>query len=391
MLTDAAIKKTKCNQEKRITLTSGQGLQLRITPNDKRTWSFQYRFHGSMKKLSFGTWPNITSAKARKLADEARYLIARGIDPQAEKRKSKIKKQKVIEVWELYDQMHISNGVKENTAQGYRRSAAKDILPIIGKLNIDEIEKAVIVKLVDNIAKRAPVMANRTLGLLKHFFDWCIGRGHIETNPALGIPKACKENPRQRVLSLTEMRKIYNSSMHLTEGNRLFLRLLMLTGQREAVIARLSIEEVHDTHLEIDGLRNKSGQRILVPLPQKAQEQVKKLGSTDGQFIVSTTKGLKPISGFSKLKKKIDALSGVTDWRFHDIRRGLATYLEDNGIDRFYIERILTHKDRSVTGIYAKSNHLEKRMHIMEQWAKVLTSDDGAEADNIIHIGEKIA
>jgi hypothetical protein len=30
-------------------------------------------------------------------------------------------------------------------------------------------------------------------------------------------------------------------------------------------------------------------------------------------------------------------------------------------------------------------------MHIMEQWAKVLTSDDGIEADNIIHIGEKIA
>ena len=165
----------------------------------------------------------------------------------------------------------------------------------------------------------------------------------------------------------------------------------MLTGQREAVIARLSIEEVHDSHLEIDGLRNKSGQRILVPLPQTAQEQVKKLGSTDGQFIVSTTKGLKPISGFSKRKKKIDTLSGVTNWRFHDIRRGLATYLEDNGIDRFYIERILTHKDRSVTGIYAKSNHLEKRMHIMEQWAKVLTSDDGVKANNIIHIGEKIA
>jgi len=44
----------------------------------------------------------------------------------------------------------------------------------------------------------------------------------------------------------------------------------------------------------------------------------------------------------------------------------------------------LTHKDNSVTGIYAKSNHLEMRRNVFEQWSKVLTSKDGADASNVV-------
>ena len=52
LLTEALIKDTEFNPTKRITLTDGGGLQLRITKTDKRSWSLQYRFHGSMKKLT---------------------------------------------------------------------------------------------------------------------------------------------------------------------------------------------------------------------------------------------------------------------------------------------------------------------------------------------------
>ena len=337
-----------------------------------------------MKKLTLGSWPSISCTKARRLANDARYAIARGIDPQEENRKANVKKPKFQEVWEVFDQMHIAKNIKEKTAKDYRQNAAKNILPKLGKLNINEIEKAVIVRLVDNIANRAPVMANRTLGLLKHFFDWSIGRGHITINPTLGIPKAIKEAPRKRVLSLSEMRSIYLAAEKLSPANMIFIQLLLLTGQRAGVIARLTTSEWHHDHLEIAGNRNKSGERILVPLPMIAQEKLVNVEYTNGSFLVSTTNGLKPINGFSKLKKRVDLLSGVTGWRLHDIRRGLATHFEDNGVDRFYVERLLNHKDNSVTGIYAKSNHLEMRRNIIEQWSRVLTSKDGSGASNVI-------
>ena len=95
----------------------------------------------------------------------------------------------------------------------------------------------------------------------------------------------------------------------------------MLTGQREAVIAQLTLQEFKGDIFEIAGVRNKSGSRILVPLSEIAQEQIRELGCKNGPYIVSTTEGAKPVSGFSKLKKKIDVMSGISGWRFHDFRR----------------------------------------------------------------------
>jgi integrase len=382
-LTDSQIKATKHNPERRVTLTDGHGLQLRISQTDRRSWSFQYRFHGVMKKLTIGAWPSVKCRDARQIANEARNLIAKGIDPQVEKRKAKEEKQTLADVWLLYDQMHIASAVKVKTARDYRRNAERDILPVLGKLLIEEIDRIHVVRLLDRIAKRAPILANRTQSLLHHFFGWCVGRGHIINNPAMGIPRQ-PEQSRGRVLSVAEMRNIYKAASHLSAGNRLLVELLFFTAQRVGVIAKLTNDEIHSDHLEIAGARNKSGERILVPLSEIAHAQIKELGCLDGPYVVSTTNGEKPISGFSKLKKRLDELSGVTDWRFHDIRRGIATHLEDNGLDRFYIERLLTHKDRSVTGIYARSNHIGFRRKILQQWASVLTSKDGTGADNVV-------
>ena len=383
-LTDTIIKNTKYDPLRRMALTDGHGLQLRISMKNDRSWSFQYRFKGRMKKLTLGNWPSISCTKARRLANDARYSIARGIDPQEEKQKATIKKPKFEEIWAMFDELYIAKSVKEKTAKDYRQIAAKNILPKLGKRNLDEVERVEVVRLIDHVATRAPILANRTLGLLKQFFNWAIGRGDIEMNPALGIPKPIKELKRNRVLSLSEMRRIYSAAESLSPANALFIQLLLLTGQRAGVIAKLTSDEWNGDYLEIAGDRNKSGERILVPLPQIAQEKIASVAHTNGSFLLSTTNGYKPINGFSKLKKKLDYLSGITEWRLHDIRRGISTHFEDNGVDRFYVERLLNHKDNSVTGIYAKSNHLEMRRNIFEQWSRVLTSKDGSDANNVI-------
>jgi len=383
-LTDHIIKNTQHDPSRRVALTDGHGLQLRISMKNDRSWSFQYRFKGRMKKLTLGNWPSISCTKARRLANDARYSIARGIDPQEEKQKATIKKPKFKEIWATFDELYIAKSVKEKTAKDYRQIAAKNILPKLGKRNLDEVERVEVVRLIDHVATRAPILANRTLGLLKQFFNWAIGRGDIEMNPALGIPKPIKELKRNRVLSLSEMRRIYSAAESLSPANALFIQLLLLTGQRAGVIAKLTSDEWNGDYLEIAGDRNKSGERILVPLPQIAQEKIASVAHTNGSFLLSTTNGYKPINGFSKLKKKLDYLSGITEWRLHDIRRGISTHFEDNGVDRFYVERLLNHKDNSVTGIYAKSNHLEMRRNIFEQWSRVLTSKDGSDANNVI-------
>ena len=68
----------------------------------------------------------------------------------------------------------------------------------------------------------------------------------------------------------------------------------------------------------------------------------------------------------------------------HDMRRGISTYLEENGLDRAYTARILNHKDASVTGIYARPelrHHLER---VMARWSEVLSGISGLDAQNVL-------
>ena len=120
-------------------------------------------------------------------------------------------------------------------------------------------------------------------------------------------------------------------------------------------------------------------------MPPLAKQLIEELGIPEGPYVVSTTNGAKPISGFSKLKQKLDELTDIEEhWTFHDIRGGIATYLEENGLDRAYTARILNHKDNSVTGIYARPEHRQHIARVLEQWSQVLASDDGLSADNIL-------
>lgn len=382
-LTQQIIRDILSPDKGRITLTDGRGLQLRITSNGKRTWSLQYRFNGRMLKTTIGEWPAVSVSDARKLADAERLKLAQGVDPQTEKKNAKHKGLSFQSAWEMFDALYISEK-KPKTAREYRRSAKADILPRFKHLALKDVTKADIVALIDRIHKRAPVMANRTLALISKFYSWCLGKDYVERNLALGIPKV-KEQSRDRVLTLEELRTIYSASKRLSAGNQLFLQLLLLTGQREAVIARLEANEIHENSLVISRERNKSGERINVPLPVLAKQLIEELGNPEGPYVVSTTNGAKPISGFSKLKQKLDELTGIEEhWTFHDIRGGIATYLEENGLDRAYTARILNHKDSSVTGIYARPEHRQYIARVLEQWSQVLSSEDGLSADNIL-------
>ena len=382
-LTQQTIRDTLSPDKGRITLTDGRGLQLRITSSGKRTWSLQYRFNGRMLKTTIGEWPAVSVSDARKLADAERLKLAQGIDPQTEKKNAKHKGLSFQSAWEMFDALYISEK-KPKTAREYRRSAKADILPRFKHLALKDVTKADIVAFIDSIHKRAPVMANRTLALISKFYSWCLGKDYVERNLALGIPKV-KEHSRDRVLTLEELRTIYSAAKNLSAGNQLFVQLLLLTGQREAVIARLEATEINKDSLVILRERNKSGERINVPLSALAKRLIDELGNHEGPYVVSTTDGAKPISGFSKLKQKLDELTGIEKhWTFHDIRGGIATYLEENGLDRAYTARILNHKDSSVTGIYARPEHRQHIARVLEQWSQVLASDDGLSADNIL-------
>jgi hypothetical protein len=82
-LTDVKVKNVKA-QDKQFKLYDTSGLFLLVVQTQKGTgkrWRFKYRYNGKEKLLSLGTYPDVSLAKARGKRDEARQLLADGIDP----------------------------------------------------------------------------------------------------------------------------------------------------------------------------------------------------------------------------------------------------------------------------------------------------------------------
>jgi hypothetical protein len=85
MLTDIRVRSAKSG-ERPVKLSDGGGLHLLIQPRGSKLWRLAYRFAGKQKTLALGIYPSITLADARNGRNEAKKLLAKGIDPSAQRR-----------------------------------------------------------------------------------------------------------------------------------------------------------------------------------------------------------------------------------------------------------------------------------------------------------------
>src|ERR1700693_1479991 len=83
-LSDFALRKAK-PEEKPYKLSDGGGLYALVTPRGSKLWRLKYRFGGKEKVLSFGAYPIVSLATARRKRDEAKQLLAEKTDPASKK------------------------------------------------------------------------------------------------------------------------------------------------------------------------------------------------------------------------------------------------------------------------------------------------------------------
>ena len=89
MLSDAKIRSLK-PKEKAYKVYADRGLYRVVNPNGSRWWRFKYKYDGRERGISLGVYPDVTLQYAREQLQEARQLLARGIDPSAQRRTVKI-------------------------------------------------------------------------------------------------------------------------------------------------------------------------------------------------------------------------------------------------------------------------------------------------------------
>ncbi|MFT6675940.1 MAG: integrase [Sulfitobacter sp.] len=373
-----------------------QGLRFRLSATGSATWMFEKRVRGGKKrKHTLGTWPEpVSLSDARAMALEIEAEASRGIDrveiAEAERIRNEASASQaytVQEVLNIYDKVHLSTLRRGKDRYRQLEVALSDHLSV----PIAEIGRADFQRAVDAKADEGyRVAANRTRAALLAFSRWAWGRSYISTDIGAGIPKATKETARERVLSLHEVRQIWEATDGMGDLWGPALRLMILTAQRRGEILGLRWDEIILENAQIvkPGSRTKNGKPHTTHLSRPALEQVGLLKTrlADGETIenelglVFTTTGNTPPSGVSKAKTKLDKLLGdnFQSWNIHDLRTAFATAMVERGIPENVADRVLNHSavgsaPSAVARVYNRAGLLEQRARALDLWAQLVT------------------
>jgi integrase len=285
----------------------------------------------------------------------------------------------VASVVEQFMRRYMENGSRPHSSryiEETRRLFRLHVLPHWGDRSIAEIRRRDVNQLLDQIADSdKPICANRCKSALSKLFGWAANRDLVEASPVIGVEKRGAEIARERVLSDHELAAVWNAGASYPVGP--FVRLLTLTAQRRSEVAGMRWEDV-DTAKRIWTIPSgmtKSGRSQLVPLSDLALRILEQCPRVESCPYVFSTRRNRPISGYSKMKSELDAVTGVTGWRLHDLRRTVATRLGELGVQRFVIERVLNHAETSVTGRhYDHGEYIEQKRDALDRWSQCVAN-----------------
>lgn len=369
-------------------IKGASNLVLRVAKGGSKSWAFLYASptSGRRAKLTLGAYPAIGLKAARDEAQSLSVLVKSGVDPLAARRAaeagltfSAIADRYLVELRQKRSRVGASGAY----AAEVERLLSANVLPKIGHHRADAITRPQIASVVEAVANRgALVSADHVLGAVRAIYNWGNGAGLIENDPTRGLKKRNASKPRQRTLSDTELRALWEALDHapkLSFAVRVALRLQLLLGVRigEVLGAEQSEFDFAQRLWTIPAHRTKANRVHPLPLPPMALglvagAQREALGQ---RWLFPSAHDDRPFRAKSAMRAVLrmrDEL-GLTDIGTHDLRRTLATGLGDLGISDEIIERILNHAPRTVAGRhYNHAKYQGPMRSALEQWeAKV--------------------
>ena len=240
--------KTMRAEPKRREIPDGAitGLYLCVQKSGAKSFVMRYRYGGRPRKLTIGP-ADMGLGKARKIAAEARAEIARGADPAGAKQAAKAAAREDLTMLSaVADRFIKKHVVKMRPAS--RREAERllrvEIIPKLGKRLFSDVKRADVRKLVEDIAERAPIVANRTLSLFRLFCNWAREQDIIESSPCDGLKPPAPERTRERILSDDEIRLFWRACDTISWPFGPLAQLLLLTGARRDEVGAMTWKEV---------------------------------------------------------------------------------------------------------------------------------------------------
>lgn len=386
-LTDTEIKKSQ-PRGKEFTLWDGEGLFLRIKPSGKKIWHLAYTvpFTKKRSKMSLGTYPHLTLARARVFRDEYLSLLANGIDPQVHnKNKANALKndtentlQAVARKW--LDEKVKTSGISQDHAQDIWRSLERNIFPTLGDTPIKEIRPKMLKQHLEPIEKRGVLETlRRIISRLNEIFRYAATEELIEFNPADNLALRFSKPKKQNMPALppTELPRfltvLNNASVRME--TRLLIEWQLLTWVRpgEAVRTRWADIDTDNSMWNIPAEFMKMKKPHKVPLSKEALRVLDSMKAISGhrEWVFPSIKA--PLNHMHEqtANAAIIRMGFGGELVAHGMRSIARTAAEESGKFRTdVLEAALAHsKKDEIIAAYNRAEYLAERVVLMQWWS----------------------
>ncbi|GAB6124903.1 tyrosine-type recombinase/integrase [Humidesulfovibrio idahonensis] len=385
-LTDTTCRNAK-PKEKSYLLKDDRGLFLEVSPKGGKWWRFRYTFAGKANRLGLGVYPDVPLAQARERRDEARKLIADGINPSAVRKEAKAEGvvqhetfQAITEEW-FQEFRHTWT---DSTAETIISRLRMDVFPYLGARPIREITPPELLAVIRRIAARGAVeTARRNLQKCGKVFRYAVADGKAKRDITADLRGAIAPPAKRHFASIHEPKEIGEllRAIDAYRGSpvtRCALKLAPLTFVRPGELRHAEWAEIDMEAAEwrIPAERMKMREKHIVPLSQQALEVLRELHplTGTGRYIFpggrSTSRPMSENAVLAALRRMGYERGEMTG---HGFRSMASTILHEQGWLSDAVERQLAHGERNkVKASYNFAQHLPERRRMMQAWADYL-------------------
>jgi integrase len=392
-LSDVQVRTAK-PKEKDYKLSDGQGLYLLANTTGGKLWRLDYTFASKRKTLALGNYPSISLADARQRRDDAKKLLANGVDPGAIKKA--LKASMVAETENSFEtvarewHMKFSGTWSPSHTETTLRRLQADVFPVIGDTPINEIKAPELLAMLRRIESRGALeTAHRVRTICGQVFRYAVATGRAERNPAADLKGALPPYTKGNHPAITDPKEVapllrcidgYQGSFVVKCALQLAPLFFVRPGELRQAEWREFDFETAEWNIPAERMKMKVAH--LVPLSRQAIDILKELHALTGRgrYVFPCHRSVaRPMSnnavnaalrrmGFDK-----ETMTG------HGFRATARTILDEVlQVRPDFIEHQLAHAVKDPNGrAYNRTAHLAERRRMMQLWADYL---DGLKA-----------
>ena len=335
------------------------GLALRVTSGGTKSWSL---LHGTpRRRVSLGRYPSLTLAAARARAIEVKDGRSAGT---------------VAALAEVY--LRSIQGLR--SVRQIERRLRQNALPIIGHIQLNELHRRDVTRVIDAKLLDAPITARRVFEDIRAMVRWSVARGDLDHNPIDGMKGPPISMPWTRVLSDDEFRALWQGLNEFRPEVARVIKLCLVTAQRVGEVSGMISGELDLNRKvwNIPGSRTKNGHPHSVPMSPLALNIINQAPAGIDQAHVSSIIHCNQF--------------GLPRWTAHDLRRTALTKMAELGVAPIVLGHVANHRTTTKAGItlgvYVQHAYEKEKREALELWADRLQGIISG-AGRVVSIGSR--